>query len=287
MANVLMIAPLNAANFDSGNAEAGKVLTADGAGGAAFEPVAARLTAGDMMLVTHPDPQNEINGYYVRDGDLNGYPRYRRRSRLEMARVVVGINALQWQIRAPGMMPGTYNVLASADDDVATPDAARQWYDANMVKVVVRGREVVDYGLHLVADGDGGVAYQAMEEVEGVPPIAGNADQDKVLAVVGTYTGMPPLGSWSFAAEWKRLSDLMSGMRLFAPTAPNQIGNGSTPVTAAMLDNEYSNSYLSNQGTPSGQEMFFFIDGYTGKRMMAVRRHTGEWDAVELATLYE
>ena len=39
MANILMIAPLNAANFDSGNAEAGKVLTADGSGGAAFEAV--------------------------------------------------------------------------------------------------------------------------------------------------------------------------------------------------------------------------------------------------------
>lgn len=286
MANILMIAPLNAANFSSGNADAGAVLTADGAGGAAFEPVAARLTAGDMMLVTHPDPQNEINGYYVRDGDLNGYPRYRRGSWLEMARVVVGINALQWQIRAPGMMPGTYNVFGFSDDDVATPDAAK-WYDANMVNFGVHEQQAVDYGLHLVADGYGGVDYQAMAEVEGVPPIAGNADQDKVLAVVGTYTGMPPWGSWSFAAEWKRIDDLMSRARLFAPTALNQIGNGSTPVTAAMLDNEYSNSYLSNQGTPSGQEMFFFIDGYTGKRMMAVRRYTGEWDAVELATLYE
>jgi len=39
MANILMIAPLNAANFDSGNAEAGKVLTADGSGGAGFEAV--------------------------------------------------------------------------------------------------------------------------------------------------------------------------------------------------------------------------------------------------------
>jgi hypothetical protein len=287
MANILALVPMNAANFDSGNAEDGEVLTADGAGGAAFESAAARLTAGDMMLVTHPDPQNEINGYYVRDGDLNGYPRYRMRSWLEMARVVAGIDALQWQIRAPGMMPGTYNVLASAYDDVATPDAAGRWYDANMEKVSVWGREAVDYGLYLVADGDGGVAYQAMEEVEGVPPIAGNADQDKVLAVVGTYTGMPPWGSWSFAAEWKRINDLMSSARLFAPTALNQVGNGSTPVTAAMLDNEYSNSYLDSQGTPSNQEMFFFIDGYTGKRMMAVRRYTGEWDAMELATLYE
>lgn len=286
MANVLMIAPLNAANFESGNAADGAVLTADGAGGAAFEPVAARLTVGDMMLVTHPDPQNAMNGYYVRDGDLNGYPRYRRRSWLEMARVVVGINVLQWQIRAPGMMPGTYNVLASANNDVATPDATGRWYDANMVQVVVQGREVVDYGLHLVADGDGGVDYQAMAEVEGVPPMV-NGDQDKILAVVGTYTGMPPWGSWSFAAEWKGIGDLMSSARLFAPTALNQVGNGSTPVTAAMLDNEYSNMYLNNQGTPSGQEIFFFIDGYTGKRMMAVRRYTGEWDAMELATLYE
>lgn len=39
MANILMIAPLNAANFDSGNAEDGRALTADGQGGAMWRQV--------------------------------------------------------------------------------------------------------------------------------------------------------------------------------------------------------------------------------------------------------
>jgi len=41
MANALLIAPLNAANFESGNAEAGQVLSADGDGGATWETPAA------------------------------------------------------------------------------------------------------------------------------------------------------------------------------------------------------------------------------------------------------
>ena len=84
MANILMIAPLNAANFDSGNAEAGKVLTADGSGGAAFEAVvggdndwlidalgggrhtpASTATGGDAFAV---GTNNEASGDYATVG---------------------------------------------------------------------------------------------------------------------------------------------------------------------------------------------------------------------------
>ncbi len=46
MAHALMIAPLNAANFESGNASAGTVLTADGSGGASWQ---ATLPVGTVV----------------------------------------------------------------------------------------------------------------------------------------------------------------------------------------------------------------------------------------------
>jgi hypothetical protein len=49
MAHVLMIAPMTAQNFDSGNVSSGAVLTADGAGGAAW---AAPSGGGGVLLDT-------------------------------------------------------------------------------------------------------------------------------------------------------------------------------------------------------------------------------------------
>lgn len=46
MANFIGLVALNAANFESGEAEAGQVFTADGAGGAAFEDAAG---GGDLV----------------------------------------------------------------------------------------------------------------------------------------------------------------------------------------------------------------------------------------------
>lgn len=47
MTSVIMIAPLNAANFETGNASAGDVLTADGAGGAAMAAPAGGVPSTD------------------------------------------------------------------------------------------------------------------------------------------------------------------------------------------------------------------------------------------------
>ena len=44
MAMALMLGPINAAAIDSGAAAAGEVLTADGAGGAAWQAVSAPAT---------------------------------------------------------------------------------------------------------------------------------------------------------------------------------------------------------------------------------------------------
>ena len=49
MANILALVPMNAANFDSSNAEAGEVLTADGA---EAQPANETMMAITLMYIT-------------------------------------------------------------------------------------------------------------------------------------------------------------------------------------------------------------------------------------------
>lgn len=54
MANILALVPMNAANFDSGNADSGEVLTADGGGGASWQVAVSEGSTnfGFPVLVT-------------------------------------------------------------------------------------------------------------------------------------------------------------------------------------------------------------------------------------------
>lgn len=284
MANVLMIAPMNAANFDSGNADAGEVLTADGSGGTVFGSAGQHLSRlSDAVEVVSLNQSAAFLGIYIRDGDLNGFPRYSKGG-FEIVRAVEEME-LRWLIRQPGMAPGTFVVLLSSSGEVASPEMAYWGRDYTVERIVA-----IPAGQFPVADGEGGVAWQEVEETEGLPPY-GAEERGKVLAVVGTFTPTPPFGgSWSDAAEWVDIKSLLETFAPRVPTAFNPIGNALTPVTAAMIDSEYSNIVLANQSMPEGREIFSFFDGYTNKWLLAVRRYAyagGGWDAVELATRYE
>lgn len=66
MAQFFGLMPLNAANFESGAAEAGQVLTADGAGGAAWQ--AAAGGAAGATDITYADLVSAINGASLTPG---------------------------------------------------------------------------------------------------------------------------------------------------------------------------------------------------------------------------
>lgn len=289
MANILALVPMNAANFDSGNADAGEVLTADGSGGTVFGSAGQHLSRlSDAVEVVSFNQSAAFLGIYIRDGDLNGFPRYSKGG-LEIVRAVEEME-LRWLIRQPSLFPGSFTVFLRTSEDVASPELARNWRDNNQERYIINRITSIPAGQHLIADGGGGVAWQEVEETEGLPPY-GAEERGKVLTVVGTFTPTPPFGgSWSDAAEWADINSLLESFAPLVPTAFNQIGNGSTPVTAAMIDSEYSNIVLSNQSMPEGREIFRFFDGYTNKWLLAVRRYAdagGGWDAVELATRYE
>lgn len=50
MANILALIPMNAANFDSGSAAAGTMLTADGSGGAGWEAASTPVSDGSANV---------------------------------------------------------------------------------------------------------------------------------------------------------------------------------------------------------------------------------------------
>lgn len=285
MAMALMLQELSAENFSSGAAAEGDVLTADGAGGAGFGSVLQHLsTLNDAVNAYSFYFSADFLGIYQRSGDHNGSPRYAM-GQYEMIRDVYEMQTV-WLIRQPGFMPGSFTILAMAIDDAASPELAVGWKNLEEQPVYVNRITAVEMGQRLVADGNGGASWMADTAVEGLPPY-GSDEQNKALVVIGTRTGPPLMGSWVFTPTWVAAASWLETFVPKIPAALNQIGNGSTPVTAAMIDSEYSNAVLAVQGLPTGGEPFRFLDGYTGKKMFAVREYTGKWYAVELATLYE
>lgn len=166
MANALLIAPLNAANFESGVAEAGQVLSADGAGGATWEtPVAGGSVtsdyapAGSILVAGAGDAV--VNGIYHPSGTANGRPRYDLvdAPNGECIEWVVDGESSYWSIYSDGVL------LYGGDEDVATPDLVTTWWpDSGQEPVpTVTAWLYFPAGHVLTADGSGGTAWETVD----------------------------------------------------------------------------------------------------------------------------
>ena len=160
MANALLIAPLNAANFESGAAEAGQVLSADGSGGTTWETPAAGVTSGtgySSAILVAGAGEASVNGIYLPAGTYGGKTKYVLVGGTNNERIEWGEWGDAWNIKADGT--GWYY----AYDAVDTPDLVETWSKDNGSSPVPT---VVDYSSYpeghvLTADGSGGATWEA------------------------------------------------------------------------------------------------------------------------------
>lgn len=160
MANALLIAPLNAANFESGAAEAGQVLSADGSGGATWETPAAGVTSGTgyaSAILVAGAGEASVNGIYLPAGTYGGKTKYVLVGGTNNERIEWGEWGDAWNIKADGTS------WYYAYDAVDTPDLVETWSKDNGSSPVPT---VVDYSSYpdghvLTADGSGGAAWEA------------------------------------------------------------------------------------------------------------------------------
>lgn len=181
MAQFFGLIPLNAANFESGAAENGHVLTADGEGGASFQAVEAGINSQlnpPAMLVSDAGTA-QVNGVYLQVIEDNGKPVYAH-----------GEFGLAWEPYGEGqawvLKEFTAGVFYYALDDVATPDMVSEWFtdqgeDGTPNIDSIYG---VPSGYQLVANGEGGVEWQEQEL-----PDYGDTNTGSVLTVIDADGG--------------------------------------------------------------------------------------------------
>jgi len=160
MAQFFGLIPLNAANFESGAAASGQVLTADGAGGASFEDAAgggmtSEYPVAGALLVTGAGI-SDANGFYHDSGVLwnDVRPLYIKAGEAEYPRI-------RWQGGNWAILLSEWPAVYYSFDDVATPDLCTVWDndDGEFPLSVVPAANYPPTFL-LGADGAGGAAWQ-------------------------------------------------------------------------------------------------------------------------------
>jgi len=168
MTKFLAITPLNAENFESGEAAEGQVLSADGSGGASWETPSGGDVQGEDVLssftlvvpsavVVSGAGTANCNGEYTYDGYIDNKPSY-----------IKGDFKIVWNSGDDAflLMSGQIAYYGS-EEDVLSPDLVSEWQVYNgdepaPTVTALAGMEVVrnvDAGKVLSADGAGGASW--------------------------------------------------------------------------------------------------------------------------------
>ena len=171
MTKFLAITPLNAENFESGEAAEGQVLSADGSGGASWETVegggsgdvqgesvlsSSIVTLPSAVVVSGAGTAN-CNGEYIYDGYIDNKPSY-----------VKGDFKIVWSSEDGCflLMSGQIAYYGS-EEDVLSPDLVLEWQVGDgeepaptvTASVEMEVARNVDAGKVLSADGAGGASW--------------------------------------------------------------------------------------------------------------------------------
>ena len=199
MTSVIMIAPLNAANFESGNAPDTQALFADGAGGSEWrEPaggggeISSARTFAAMELVGAGS--ESVNGLYTADGTLqDGKLNYSRMFNMIFWDTSGQFGANAWLILDSQIGAAYYSL-----SDVETPDLATSWITlpgASADPPGIYSRPNYATGDLFTANGAGGGIWKAGSSAtvlgvvgNGVDPVTG----DDLCYAYFLVTGSPP-----------------------------------------------------------------------------------------------
>ena len=212
MAQFFGLIPLNAENFESGEATDGQVLSADGSGGASWETVEGggsgdvqgedvlssfTLVVPSAVVVSGAGTAN-CNGEYTYDAHVDGKPSY-----------VKGDFKIRWSSEIGVFFLETANtVYYGGVEDVLSPDLVSEWLvgdgdePAPAVTALVEMEIVrnVDAGKVLSADGAGGASW--LDALPVPDPLmydlilsGTNTDAD------GTYRGSFRNGEYNYERE--------------------------------------------------------------------------------------
>ena len=171
MTTVLALMALNAANFESGNASDGQVLTADGAGGAAFEDAAGgELTSVRPVsgMQISGATQETVNAFFPESVIVGGKPSYVKDNVMVI-----------WTKGAWIIIQDSVTMLYLSMDDVATPDLVSTWFDGSMalfpslVVVPFVGVAPAPTGYVPSSDGASGILWK---NIVGLPDPTGTVD---------------------------------------------------------------------------------------------------------------
>lgn len=280
MANALLIAPLNAANFESGAAESGQVLTADGSGGATWETPAAGgsitsdYTPAGSILVSGAESA-VVNGIYHINGTANGRPRYDLVDAPagECIEWTVDGESAYWTINSDGVL------MYGGDEDVATPDLVSTWWpDSGQEPVpTVATWPYFPAAYVLTADGSGDTAWEA---VDADTIDSGSAAAGELLAADGSGGAAWVSPGQVFAFDgvvftpWEFVAD--SGSRtitLSLTTGGNDVPDGIYFLPILVLNPDFGYGYLS-VSTPSDPDTARFNDPDWPDGKISVFRHT-------------
>lgn len=278
MANALLIAPLNAANFESGAAEAGQVLSADGAGGATWETPDAGVTsqytpAGSILVAGAGDAI--VNGVYHVNGALNGRPRY------ELVDAPTG-ECIEWTIdgeSAYWTINSNSVLMYGGDEDVATPDLVATWWPDSGQEPIPTVTTYLYFpaGHVLAADGSGGTAWETVD-----------ADTiDSGMAAAGDLLTADGSGGASWVAKNQvfAFDDIAftpgefvadSGWRIVTlslASGGNDVPDGIYFLPILVLNQDFGDRYL-NVSIPSDSDTARFHDPSWPFGKIAVFRHT-------------
>lgn len=280
MANALLIAPLNAANFESGAADAGQVLSADGVGGATWEtPVAGGSVTSDYTpsgsILVAGAGDAVVNGIYHPSGTANGRPRYDLvdAPNGECIEWVVDGESSYWSIYSDGVL------LYGGDEDVATPDLVTTWWpDSGQEPVpTVTAWLYFPAGHVLTADGSGGTAW---ETVDADTVDSGAAAAGELLTADGAGGA-----AWGPPGQVFAFDDIVftpgefvadSGTRIVTlglATGGNDVPDGIYFLPILVLNPDFGDSYL-NVNIPSDPDAARFLDSDWPGGKISVFRHT-------------
>lgn len=286
MAMALMIQELAAANFSSGAADAGEVLTADGSGGARWAAVPELVSkVANGACVVEGAGTDAVNGEYPLAGIQNGKPSWTRivSSGMLATQYVVAWSGTAWEITNAGF-GGAGVVFYRSSDDVAMPGQAAGWtvVDGVLPLPLVSTMDTPVPDNHvLVADGNGSVAWRDT----GVPLPREPEDVGKVLTAGSggefgwgdVQSDIPDFADASVdqvLAVTKRLFPFPVNTLAWVDVPPqrllpmiNAVGSVEMPPTRTSI----TAAFTSAKGkAPETDEMFAFLDVHAGALMLAI-----------------
>lgn len=274
MTKFIGMIPLNAENFESGEATEGQVLSADGSGGASWETpsgggaIESVRVYPDVIVVTGAG-SSEANGLYIKvpTTDPSYDPVYKDPTR----RFVLTCEDDEYWFISDSV---TDSSLYGAAGGITTPIADLEWEVNSGVEPVPTVIADTNYtgnafnGDLLTADGDGGVTWETPPAFTELVLILGQSGTDAPTAIeIVNTTGQGytltrvAVGVYSLVFD----NPVMKQYQTVAYVSnPDSITSGNPPLIAKfyMGDLRVYNGFLSTDRTDNWQSLYLTIRTY-------------------------